>query len=61
LGAGGDEREMMGHLIASQLASLILRKEPGETRTIVVGVGLLKVGLDRDAWFDLLELIAKVV
>jgi len=52
---------MMGHLIASQLASLILRKEPEETRTIVVGVGLLKVGLDRDAWFDLLELIAKVV
>jgi len=61
LGAGGDERETMGHLISSQIASLVLRKEPEETRTIVVGLGLLKVDLDRVAWFDLLELIAKVV
>ncbi|OAF63208.2 hypothetical protein VC83_00374 [Pseudogymnoascus destructans] len=61
LGAGGEARETLGHLIASQIASLVLKREPEEARTILVGVGLLKVDLDRSAWFDLLELLAKVV
>jgi proteasome assembly chaperone 3 len=39
----------------------MLKREPEEARTILVGVGLLKVDLDRSAWFDLLELLAKVV
>ncbi|OBT55474.1 hypothetical protein VE04_04776 [Pseudogymnoascus sp. 24MN13] len=61
LGAGGEARETFGHLVASQIASLILKREPEEARTILVGVGLLKVDLDRSAWFDLIELLAKVV
>lgn len=61
LGAGGDERETFGHLVASEIAILVQRKNPDEQRTVVIGIGLLKVDLDRTAWFDLLELIAKVI
>lgn len=61
LGARGDERETLGQLIATQFATLVLKRDPEETRTILFGFGLMKVDLDRAAWFDLLELIAKVV
>ncbi len=61
LGAGGDERETFGQLVSSQIASLVLKRDPEETRTVVVGLGLLKVDLDRNAWFDLLEMIAKAL
>lgn len=61
LGAGGDERETMGQTIASQIASLITKRDPEEQRTVVVGIGLLKPELDRSAWFDLLEMIAKAL
>ena len=61
LGAGGDQRETVGHLYASQIASTILTKHPEETRTVLVGFGLEKVDLEREAFFDLLELIQKVI
>lgn len=61
MGAGGDERETMGQTISSQIASLITKRTPDEQRTIVVGIGLLKADLDRNAWFDLLEMIAKTL
>ena len=61
LGAGGDERETFGHLVASEIAQLVQKKNPDEMRTVVVGIGLVKVDLERAAWFDLLELIAKVL
>jgi proteasome assembly chaperone 3 len=61
LGAGGEQRETMGHLYASQIASIIATRSPEEMRTIVVGLGLQKVDMDREAFFDLLELIQKII
>jgi proteasome assembly chaperone 3 len=61
LGAGGEQRETMGHLYASQIASVIATRNPEETRTVVVGLGLQKVDMDREAFFDLLELIQKIL
>ena len=61
MGAGGDERETMGQTIAAQVASLITKRDPEEMRTIVVGLGLLRPDLDREAWFDLLEMIVKAL
>ncbi len=61
LGAGGEQRETMGHLYASQIASTIFTKNPEETRTILIGFGLEKVELERETFFDLLELVQKVI
>jgi proteasome assembly chaperone 3 len=61
LGAGGDQRETIGHLYASQIASTISTKNPEDTRTVVIGFGLEKVDMERETFFDLLELVQKVV
>lgn len=61
LGGGGEQREMYGHLIASQVATLIATKNPEESRTVVVGLGLERVDVERVAYFDLLELVQKVL
>jgi len=61
LGAGGEQRETMGHLYASQIASLIATRNPEDTRTVVVGFGLSKVDMEREAFFDMLELVQKVI
>lgn len=51
----------MGHLYASQIASLISARNPEDTRTVVVGFGLPKIVLEREAFFDLLELVQQVI
>lgn len=61
LGAGGEQRETIGHLYASQIASLIATRNPEDTRTVVVGFGLSKVDMEREAFFDMLELVQKVI
>jgi proteasome assembly chaperone 3 len=61
LGAGGEQRETLGHLYASQIASIIATRNPEEARTVVVGLGLQKVDMKREAFFDLLELLQKVI
>jgi proteasome assembly chaperone 3 len=61
LGAGGEQRETLGHLYASQIASVIATRNPEENRTVVVGLGLQKVDMEREAFFDLLELLQKVI
>ncbi len=61
LGAGGEQRETIGHLYAGQIASIISTRNPEETRTVLVGFGLEKVDMEREAFFDLLELIQKVI
>jgi proteasome assembly chaperone 3 len=40
---------------------MILRRDPEEQRTVLVGTGIAKVDLGRESWFDLLELLVKVV
>ena len=61
LGAGGDQRETAGQLYASQIASAIATRNPEENRTVVVGFGLQKIDLQREAFFDMMELIQKVI
>ncbi len=61
LGAGGEQRETMGQLYAIQIARAILTKNSEETRAILIGFGLEKVGQEREAFFDLLELVQKVI
>lgn len=61
LGAGGDERETMGQLYATQIASTILTRTPEETRTVLVGFGIQKVDMERETFFDMLELVQKVI
>jgi proteasome assembly chaperone 3 len=61
LGAGGEQRETVGHLYASQIASAIATRNPEETRTVLVGLGLQKLDMEREAFFDLMELIQNVI
>ncbi|KAI5865569.1 hypothetical protein GGS23DRAFT_595086 [Durotheca rogersii] len=61
LGGGGEEREALGQLYAVQIASFILRKNPDERRTLVVSLGFPTLKRDREVFFDLLELVQKVL
>lgn len=61
LGGGGDDRETLGQLYASQLASHLSLRSPDDRRTLVLGLGLAKIDTEREAFFDLLELTQKVL
>ena len=60
-GGGGEERESLAQLYAVQIASHIARRDPEERRTLVVGLGIRKFKPDREAFFDFIELIQKVL
>lgn len=61
LGGGGDERESSGQLYAVQIASHLARRNPEEQRTLLVGLGIAKPKPDRESFFDLIELVQKVL
>jgi proteasome assembly chaperone 3 len=61
LGGGGDNRETLGQLYAAQIASQISARNPDDRRTLVVGLGLQKLDTEREAFFDMLELVQKVL
>lgn len=61
LGSGGDERETVGHLYAAQVASFLNLRDPEDRRTLVLGLGLLKVDTAREAFFDTIELVQRVL
>ncbi|KAM0285153.1 hypothetical protein ACHAQH_001582 [Verticillium albo-atrum] len=61
LGGGGDERETLGQLYAAQIASLIGLRDPEDRRTLVLGLGLMKVDTAREAFFDTMDLVQKVL
>ncbi|KAI0119331.1 hypothetical protein F4814DRAFT_447144 [Daldinia grandis] len=61
LGGGGEERESLAQLYAVQIASHIARRNSDENRTLVVGLGLKTLKPGREAFFDVLELIQKVL
>ncbi|KAL3422404.1 hypothetical protein PVAG01_06560 [Phlyctema vagabunda] len=61
MGAGGEQRETLGNLYACQIASVIATRNPEETRTVVVGLGLQKVDAERETFFDILELCQNVI
>ncbi|KAF6817328.1 hypothetical protein CSOJ01_02510 [Colletotrichum sojae] len=61
LGGGGDERETLGQLYAAQIASLVSTRDPEDRRTLVLGLGLVKVDTAREAFFDTVELVQQVL
>jgi proteasome assembly chaperone 3 len=61
LGAGGNQREAFGQLYASHIAKNIVTKNPEERRTLLVGFGLERIDEERESFFDLLELVQKVI
>lgn len=64
LGGGGEKRETLGQLYAAQIASQMSLRNPDDRRTLVLGLGLgktLGTELEREAFYDLLELAQKVL
>ena len=52
---------MLGRLYGTQIASAIATKNPADNRVVVVGLGLNTIKLDRDAFFDIMELVLKCI
>ncbi|KAK4191355.1 hypothetical protein QBC35DRAFT_486957 [Podospora australis] len=61
IGGGNPERETLGHLYASQIASHLTLRDPDEKRTLLLGLGLEKIEGESDAFFDLLELVMQIL
>ena len=63
LGAGSrnGDREMMGHLYASQIASAITTKNPDESRVLVLGLGMPKVEMERAVFAQVVDLVVQVI
>jgi proteasome assembly chaperone 3 len=61
LGGGNEDRENLGRLYAAQIASLLSARNPEDRRTLLLGLGLASVDGGREAFFDMLELVQKVI
>ena len=59
LGGATPERELTGKLYASQLATMIATKNPEETRSVLVGLGLNKAESSQEQFLDLMELVVQ--
>jgi len=59
LGASTPERETIGQLYATQIASAVALRNPEESRSVLVGLGLEKVDISRERFFDLMELVTQ--
>jgi len=61
LGAGGPEREVLGQLLATQIAGLVVSRDRAEGRKLLVGLGFEKVERDREFVLGILELVTRVL
>lgn len=61
LGLSGSERDTLGQLLATQLASAIVTQRPEEKRVLVVGLGLKSPRLESEDYMELLEVALKCV
>ncbi|KFA62171.1 hypothetical protein S40285_01699 [Stachybotrys chlorohalonatus IBT 40285] len=61
LGGGGEERETLGQLYAAQIASYLSTRYPDDRRILLLGLGLTKLDVQREAFFDLLDLARGVL
>ena len=50
---------MTGKLYASQLATMITSRNPDESRSLLVGLGLTKAEASQEQFLDLMELVVK--
>lgn len=55
------ERETAGQLLATQVASLILKRNPEERRTLAMGLGIQSKNLESDEFMELVDLCLKVL
>ncbi|KAM7219932.1 hypothetical protein V8F06_004618 [Rhypophila decipiens] len=61
LGGGSEDRETLGQLYASQMASFLALRNPEDQRTLLLGLGMETVQGGRESYFDILELVQKVL
>ena len=61
LGSSNTERETVGQLYASQIASAILMRNPEEKRTVLIGLGLSKFEAKREVFYDTVDLVMKIL
>lgn len=59
LGGSTSERETVGQLYATQIASAIVTRNPEEKRTVLVGLGLSKFEARREVFYDTVDLVMK--
>lgn len=57
LGVSTPERETIGQLYATQIASAITNRNPQESRTAVIGLGLCKFEANRQTFYDIMDLV----
>ena len=57
LGGSNTEREIIGQLYATQIASAIITKNPQENRTLLLGLGLSKAEASQEIFYDTLDLV----
>ena len=61
LGANGTERDTLGQLFATQIASAITAKSPEEERLLVLGTGFKSKHIERESFLKILEGVLKVL
>lgn len=57
LGGSTSERDTLGQLYATKIASIIITKNPQEHRTVLVGLGLSNFNAKRDVFYDIIDLV----
>jgi len=59
LGGADSDREALGQLYASQIASAIVMRNKDEHRSVLLGLGFQDKEHDRQSFIDILELIGE--
>ncbi len=57
LGGSKTERDTLGQLYATQIASIVITKNPREHRPVLVGLGLSNFEAKRDVFYDIIDLL----
>lgn len=57
IGGSTSQRDTLGQLYATRIASIIITKNPKEHRTVLVGLGLSNFKAKRDIFFDIIDLV----
>ncbi|KAJ5719753.1 hypothetical protein N7493_007331 [Penicillium malachiteum] len=61
LGGHAPGQDTIGQLLARQIATAIATKAPAEKRLLVVGLGLGKIGGDRESFFSIVDLVLQCI
>ena len=61
LGGGTAERETLGQVLATQVASAIATKNQEERRIVVLGLGLREKTLGPDEFYGIVDLVLRCV